>query len=114
VYSQQRYQGDGAVRACSRLEEVILGLPKDLFRRFRRFGIYEWRHVLETAKEDINQPIMVLRFSNTELFTRGVSLGELRGLYTETGRHVSVQGPSRVSAQLFAQIYQRGKGLPNM
>ena len=30
------------IKACSQLEEVVIGKPKELFRRFQRLGIYEW------------------------------------------------------------------------
>lgn len=109
---QKHYQGGSEVRACSRLDEVVVGLPKDLYRRFRRFGIYEWSHLLEAAKGDINQSVMALRFSNTELFTTPVPLAELRAVYGSIGRGLPIQGSSRLpSAQIFAQVYRRGMNI---
>jgi hypothetical protein len=111
---QGRYQGGGAVRACSRLEEVSIGLPKDLYRRFQRLGIYEWPQVLAAARGNINQPIMALRFSHTELFRRPIPRAELRAAYTESGCGLMLQSPSRVpTPQLFAQLYRQGMALPD-
>lgn len=115
--SQDRYgrhQGGSAVRACSRLDEVVIGLPKDLYRRFQRLGIYEWRHVLAAAHGDINQSIMALRFSHTELFRRSIPMPELRAIYAEAGCGLMLQGPSRLpTPQLFARLYRRGMALSN-
>ena len=49
VSKHDNYQGTMAIRACSRVVEVARGTPKQLFSRFRRLGVYEWRHVLATA-----------------------------------------------------------------
>ncbi len=106
---RQRYQGGSAIRACSRLEEVVIGLPKDLFRRFRRLGIYEWPDVLAAAHGNVNQPIMALRFSNTELFKYPVTLDDLRRVYKTHGHGLMVQSASRLpTSALFARLYQRG------
>jgi predicted nucleic acid-binding protein/GNAT superfamily N-acetyltransferase len=52
VSQNDKFPGSGGLRAHSRLEEVIVGYPKQLFRQFRRLGIYEWKDVIYTAKSD--------------------------------------------------------------
>jgi predicted nucleic acid-binding protein len=69
-----RFSGTGHVRACSRLEDVIVDGPKNLYRRFRRLGIYDWNHVFELAKRDVETDIMALRFSDTELLKNPIEL----------------------------------------
>ena len=106
---QHRYQGSGAIRVCSQLDEVVVDLPKTLYRRFRRFGIYEWPHVLNVVHNNLVQPIMALRFSNTELFTHPIKLEELRTIYKAHGQGLMLQGPSRfLTPEVSMALYRRG------
>ncbi len=73
VSSGARYSGTGQIRACSRLDEVVVADPKSLYRRFKRLGVYRWERVYEVAKKDVSNRIMALRFSDTELFKAPIS-----------------------------------------
>jgi hypothetical protein len=93
---------------------VCIGLPKDLYRRFQRLGIYEWQHVLAAAHGNINQPIMALRFSHTELFRHPIPRAKLRAAYAEAGCGLMLHGPSRIpTPQLVARLYRQGMMLPD-
>ena len=103
----QRFAGTGHVRACSRLEDVIIDTPKNLYRRFRRLGIYDWSHVFDLAKRDLSNEIMALRFSDTELFTSPIEWNELQGILRNFGCKTQIQSPVVVSPELFAELYRR-------
>lgn len=60
--------GSMEVKALSRLREVAVGTPKELFRRFNRLGVYGWKDVLGKAKGNMDATLIALRFSHTELF----------------------------------------------
>jgi predicted nucleic acid-binding protein/GNAT superfamily N-acetyltransferase len=95
------------IRACSAINEVTIGRAKDLFRRFRRLGVYEWRDVLRTAKGDGNNYIMALRFSNTELLSQPIDLMTLKEILNrEEGKAPVLQSPQRIFPRTFASIYQ--------
>jgi len=96
--------GTNSVRACSRLLQSQRGPAKVLFKRFEHLGVYGWREVLRLAGDDPNGDIMVLHFTDTEVFDRPVSLGFLR----EIGTGTMLQGPSLVSEDQFFQIYTQG------
>ena len=108
VSHDRRFSGSGHVRACSRLDEVIVGKPKDLFRKFRRLGVYEWRNIYDLAKRDINLDIMALRFSETELFTSPIKWKKLQGVLTEYGCPSQVMSPVRIPIQIFSELYKLG------
>jgi hypothetical protein len=55
---------------------------------------------------------MAIRFSHTELFRRPIAYTELRALYAEAGRGLTLQSPSQIPIQLFARLYRQGMGLP--
>jgi hypothetical protein len=99
-------EGDGSmsIKACSQLEEVIIGKPKYLFRRFQRLGIYEWRDVFAAAKNDISNDIVAFRFRMTERFKTPVDIITLEPLDIR-GPFMS---PRRISEAQFAAIYKVG------
>jgi GNAT superfamily N-acetyltransferase len=107
VSDAKRFAGARNLRACSRLDEVMVGKPKDLYRRFKRLGIYNWENVFEVAKKDLDREIMALRFSDTELFKNPIEWNELQSILRSGGCNTQIQSSVRVSAELFAQLYRR-------
>ena len=103
-----RFSGTGHLRACSRLDEVIIDKPKSLYRQFRRLGVYEWSHVFEVAKRNIENEIMALRFSDTELFRAPIEWHELQQILRTHGCKSQLQSPVRISPELFAKLYTLG------
>lgn len=97
------------VRACSLLEEVSVGRPKNLYRRFRRLGVYEWSDVLGVADNDENGDVMVLRFTHTELLTSPIPWADLqKTLEQEEGRRLPILSPTRISTSCFLRLYELG------
>jgi GNAT superfamily N-acetyltransferase/predicted nucleic acid-binding protein len=101
--------GDGSmtVKACSHLEEVAVGKPKELFRRFQRLGIYEWRDVYAAAGNDVSNDIVAFRFRMTERFKTPVGTDELESL----GIKGPFMSPRKISDSQFASIYAKGHTL---
>jgi hypothetical protein len=96
--------GSMSVKACSCLDEIVIGKPKDLYKQFRRLGIYEWRNVWELADKNLEKEIMAVRFSDTERFHTPVSLQELERL----GVAGPIQSPRPITKEVFAKIYSMG------
>ncbi len=92
----------GAIRACSQLDEIVIGKPKDLYKRFRRLGIYSFQDVIKTATDDLNKDIMAVKFSDTELLKRPLELSEIQKLL---GRSISVRAPYKLRTEEFGMIY---------
>lgn len=95
----------GAIRACSRLEEIVIGKSVELHKRFRRLGVYSFKDVLKTANNDFNREIMAIRFSDTELFKKPV---ELKNIEQIMGRKISVRAPYKLTSQEFFSLYNHG------
>jgi ribosomal protein S18 acetylase RimI-like enzyme/predicted nucleic acid-binding protein len=96
-----KYQGVGGIRACSRLDEVIIGKPKELFSRFRRLGIYEWQDVYKTAKKNVDCDIMALRFSDTALLPQSIPLHQIQQVLNQK---VTMISPVRIPVEAFAKL----------
>lgn len=101
--------GDGSmsIKACSQLEEVVRGKPKELFRRFQRLGVYEWRDVYEAAGKNVAMDIVAFRFRMTERFLRPIEMEMLESL----GIRGPFMSPRKISDSQFASIYAKGYAL---
>ncbi|NER86726.1 MAG: GNAT family N-acetyltransferase [Moorea sp. SIO3A2] len=105
VSYNKNYCGTGQVRACSRLDEVVVNKPKNLHQQFRRLGVYELEDLMKLTKNDPNKKLMALRFSNTELFKNPINLAEIKEIL---GKRVTVQSPLRIDQEQFTMIYREG------
>jgi predicted nucleic acid-binding protein/GNAT superfamily N-acetyltransferase len=108
VSSGVKYSGTGQIRACSRLDEVVVADPKSLYRRFKRLGVYRWERVYEVAKKDVSNRIMALRFSDTELFKAPISRKQALSILKNDGIKTQFQSPIYVPAQVFERLYTIG------
>lgn len=99
-------KGSMCIKACSHLEEIFVGLPKEVYARFRHLGVYAWKHVVDTAGKNLDNPIMAFRFSRTERFAQPISLDELQQMEVP-----QPQNPRRITGEQFAAIYRRGMKL---
>lgn len=98
----------GAVIAISHLDEIDIGLPKELFRKHRKFGILEWRDIFSMCGKDVNQSIMAIRFSRTFLFNRPVLFSDLRAVLTQASMVSTFQSPLIIPFQTLKKIHQIG------
>jgi predicted nucleic acid-binding protein/GNAT superfamily N-acetyltransferase len=104
VSQHRAYAGSQAIRACSRIIELSVDAPKVLYKRFRRLGVYEWSHVLETARGDLDKKIMGFRFDDTELLPP-VSWDQFQSILRSNGIRTNLQGPVKIPAKVFGEIY---------
>lgn len=102
------YTEKSSIRACSSLDEVIVGNPEELYLKFKRLGIYEWKDIKNLSGEKYNNEIMAIKFSNTELFDKPVSL---RKIHEILGNNAQFQSPRFISCEAFFQIYSFGRSL---
>ncbi len=109
VSGDASYPGSKSVRACSRLEHVSLGKPKELYKQFRRLGIYEWKDIYDVARRDTAREIMAVRFSDTQLFDAPIPWQALQEvLMQEQGHNSQIQSPIQLSSRCFRELYRRG------
>ena len=96
------------IAAISHLEEVVLDRPKELFRRFRRYGAFEWRDLFETCGGDVSQEVMALLFSHTFPLRRRVPLDEIWSVFDEDGVGRSLQSPRKLEPGTFRKLLNLG------
>ena len=98
--------GSMTIKACSHLEEVVSGTPKQLFAKFRHLGVFSWKHVLEAADGKLENNLIAFRFKRTERFVREITLKEIEKL-----RIPQPVNPRRITDAQFATIYKLGMNL---
>ena len=94
-----------AIRACSRLETVVIDKPKPLFRQFKRLGVYKFKDVLSTAQGSLDNNIMAIRFSDTEMFNRPISIDRVQRVL---GNKSTFPSPQKISKVEFKSLYNMG------
>jgi hypothetical protein len=100
-----RRGGVAAVIGCSRLDEAVIGKPPVLFQRFRHLGVWQLAQVAAAAKAGLAQ---ALRFADTEIFEHQITLRRVRQLAADHGQTLALRSPQKITASLFAAIYQEG------
>ncbi|MDF0378130.1 GNAT family N-acetyltransferase [Methylophilus sp. YYY-1] len=103
VSHNKKFPGSGALRAYSRVDEVVVDYPKQLFRQFRRLGIYEWKDVLYTAKS-IDKQLMAIKFSNTSLLKCRCDWKSIQKALSDAGINSQLQSPCRIPEELFFSL----------
>ncbi|RZU16235.1 acetyltransferase (GNAT) family protein [Kribbella rubisoli] len=95
-----------AIVACSQLDAVHIGPPDELHSRFQHLGVWNLATVTEAATHG---QVQALRFTNTEIFGRDISLPRYRKLAEALGLSgAPPQSPKRIVSDLFAAIYHEG------
>ncbi|WP_414586275.1 GNAT family N-acetyltransferase [Scytonema sp. PCC 10023] len=98
------FSGVEAIRACSRLDEVIIGKPKELYQRFQRLGVYTLSDILK-INTDKDGNIMALRFSDIQLFISPVTLKKLQEI---SSLNLLLISPYKIPQNLFDKVYNLG------
>lgn len=91
-----------AIVACSYLDEVFTGFPKELFKMHKHYGVYEWRHIYDLCDKNINNPIRALKFSQTEVFKKTVPYSSVIKIL---GKNNTFASPVEIPTSVFTQIY---------
>ena len=98
------YCGISSIRACSFIDEVIIGKPKELYQRFQRLGVYKLDDIMKIP-QDKNGDIIAIRFSNTELFKYPVPLKKVQAVLNKKS---TFQSACKIQNSHFPTLYNLG------
>lgn len=104
ISNKGKLEGRKVIRACSRITEVAVDKPKNLFRRFQRLGVYEWSDVFETARKDLETDVMAIRFDDTELLNP-VKWDSFQSVLQSHTILTNLESPISITSQAFEEIY---------
>lgn len=106
----KRYQGSMHIKACSYLDDLEIGKPKQLFSKYKKLGIYKWKDVYnEIASGDLEKEIMVFKFSKTEIFKKPIHLSQLQAMWKADGKNFNnAISPLSIDQDRFFRLYNLG------
>ena len=94
--------------AVSHLDEVVVDTPKELLRKFKKFGVLGWEELYEMCAGDTSMTLMALRFSHTFVFRRRIPLNKVQAVYREDESGLTVQSPTSMPASRFQKLFKLG------
>ena len=99
----------GKIVATSRLDEIEIGTPKDLYKKFKHHGILDWNEIYTMCENDVDKEIMVLKFSHTFPFRNPVDLESIKELYAiTTGKNPILWAPAKLDFEIFNKLFELG------
>ncbi|MFM7367289.1 MAG: N-acetyltransferase, partial [Sphaerospermopsis kisseleviana] len=104
VSQDKSYCGVSSIKACSFIDEVVIGKPKELYQRFQRLGVYKLDDIMKISK-DKNGDIMAIRFSNTELLKYPIPLQKVQEVLDNK---TTLPSPLKIENYHFLQLYRLG------
>ena len=114
VKNSKLHQSSGAIRAISMLDYVDVGKPKDLFRKYNRYGVYKWNHIYTLAKNNIDNEIMAIKFKNTENFKVCIPFNDVNDILKSHGQNKNqFQSPVKIDQKSFEEIYFKSQTTDN-
>lgn len=88
---------------CSYLDDVIQGSAKNLFKDFKHYGIFKWTDILKTSKNKPEGIVKALKFSDTEIFDKGIPF---RKAIEISKVNNSFQTVTKVDKEIFNEFYE--------
>lgn len=110
VSENRKTQDKGYIVACSYIDAIFIDSAKDLYKRFKELGVYEWKHVDETSNS--KNEIMAFVFSDTEEFKVLVSFRRIQTLIKSfENKNFMVVSPFKIKKDTYIEIYKQGMKL---
>jgi len=97
------------IRASSLVRTLHVDIPKNVFRRYRRFGVFEWEAVSALGRRGNGASMMGFSFSHTATLKRPVPFTVAQDLLKDRlGRLHTFQSPVEVPEQTWLELLARG------
>lgn len=100
--------GNKQIVAVSHLDEVEIGNPKALLRKFKKLGILDWQELYKMCGYNAEEELMALIFSHTFPFRNPISLEKYRSICEKDGVKISLQSPAQIPIQTFQKVFLAG------
>ncbi|MCP9237952.1 GNAT family N-acetyltransferase [Lewinella sp. JB7] len=91
-----------SIIGCSYIEDVSIDYPKDLYKKYKSLGTYEWHNIKDLCSGDLTKKIKAIEFSDTEVFARPISLDTAQKVL---GKPHTFPSPLRISGEKFLELY---------
>lgn len=104
--SEKNFVRQNSIVATSYLDDVSIDLVKSQYRKYKNYGIYEWKNVFEMAKSDVKNSVKALRFSDTEVFEQPLHFSKVVEILLSNNRKKNTfTSPLEVNNNIFSDVY---------
>ena len=94
--------------AVSQLDDVEVGTPKSLYKKYRKLGILDWRDLQKMTDNDTDKEIMALRFSHTFPFRHPISFPKYRAICKEFSADPWVRSLRKIPTSIYQKLFELG------
>jgi GNAT superfamily N-acetyltransferase/predicted nucleic acid-binding protein len=106
VSQQEHYSRTMCVSAVSSINEVTSGLVEQVYRLYKRYGVYQWAD-LQGLTPDSAGNIQGFTFSHTSCFPRPMSFTDVTAfLMARIGRQYTFPSPLRLDEDVWLDLWQ--------
>jgi len=107
VSHHRRFHGSKAIRCASTLQDVTIGPAEDVYRRYRRLGVYDRRDVARIARA--NGEVTALVVGQAELLRTPIMWDEVQSIrYELEGRRDVFRRPTQIETPTYDTLFKRG------
>ena len=100
----------GHVIASSYIDEVIIGNKSDIFKKFWRLGVYEWKDINKTTKNSCTAIV----FSRTEIFNTKIPYGIVKKTISDyMQKGITPISIVPITGEVFFSLYKQGFSYEN-
>ena len=108
--SEKNFPRQSSIVATSYLDEVTVDKVKNQFKKYKKYGIYEWSDIYNLAKNDVRNDIKAIVFSDTEVFKRAIPFQDVTEVLLSNGyKKNTFTSPLKVDNEIFNSIYKLAK-----
>lgn len=107
VSHDRRFYGSKAIRCASTLQEVAIGPARDIYRQYRRLGVYRWEDVSRTARSD--GTVTALLFGRAEPLAIPIGWEELCSVLSDLEeQRKTFRSPTRIRTATYDSLFRSG------
>jgi len=107
VSAQKNQNRQRSILAVSYLDDATSDVVKEQFRKYKRYGIYEWDHIYDLAGMNVNKKVKALKFSDTEVFKKEIPFEKITKIFEDNNRKKNTfVSPVLVSHKVFNDLYK--------
>lgn len=106
ISGDKNFQNVQAIKYCSYVTEIQIDIPKELYKKNRRLGIYEFNNLVQISK-GVNKKLMSFRFSGTSKLQQQIPLKNIKYILGNNG---NIQAPRRITLDKAEEFFTFQKG----
>ena len=106
ISGHKNYHKVQAIKYCSYVSEIMIDIPKELFKKYRRLGIYEFENLKQISK-GIDNELMAFKFNGTSKLPQQIPLKKIKEILGNNG---NIQAPRRITVDKVAELLSYTQG----